>query len=355
MKAYQNIESVIVEQHKDLKRRRVKPEEIRFILEGHTNQQIVLILDGYDEYKPGSNQQIDDAIIKDDLPDSCIILTSRETKELPIIRDYMDAEAEITGFDEERVQEYVTKFLGSSEKCDELMEVALKSKLINFEDEGDNQVSTENIFIDSRVDEINLSSSYSTISKVNVTEDLGEDDLRPVTCIDLAILKRIWFLLRKGERKCYKIIGKNEEEKVTYVTHDPDVIEVKKVDDEKHEAEKGGERKQKKNYGILSIPIFLHMICILFRRKVSLPKTTTGIMKIIVERCADWDEIRKTGHKKDKEMENTLIKLGEFVFNKLRQEDFQQIFDKVRGRTHFSKTNIKNISIILDHCQKDTY
>ena len=60
-----------------------------------------------------------------------IVLTSRETKELHILRKYLDAEAEITGFDEERVVEYITKYLGDRMKCEELLDTVEKSELIN--------------------------------------------------------------------------------------------------------------------------------------------------------------------------------------------------------------------------------
>ena len=331
VKMKQTIESAIVEQHKDLKRRKVKPQEIKFILEGNTKQRIVLIFDGLDEYKIGTNQYIDEAITKDSLPDCWIIVTSRETKELAMIRDYMDAEAEITGFDEERVKEYVTKFLGNRDRCDELLEVALKSKLINVEDQSENTISSiDNISQDSGIEDINFGSNDFTSSDLSKELDNEEDeeDGKQVKCLDLCLprrLRRVW--RRKKEEKGR--IGKEEQEKMNLI---PNLTELKCKE---KRPETYNKRRKKKDYGLLCIPIFLHMICILFRRKVSLPRTTTGIMGVIVERCADWDEIRKTGRRRVKEMKDALIKLGKFVFTKLQQEDFKQIFDKVRGMTNF--------------------
>ena len=71
------------------------------------------------------------------------------------------------------------------------------------------------------------------------------------------------------------------------------------------------------------------MVCVLFQRKVSLPQTKTGILSAIVERCPDWEEIRKFGKKTKKDIENTLVKLGAFVLKELQQYNGSQIFQKV--------------------------
>ena len=215
----QEIESIIVEQHAGLCGNNVQPHEIKTILEDKTLK-VLIILDGHDEYKPGTNTNIDRMLTKQHLRNCWIVLTSRETKELATIREYLDAEAEIKGFDKRRVEEYITKYLGGKNQCEELLKMAEKSRIIN----------------------------------------------------------RRWPL------------------------HD---------------------------FGILCIPILLHMICVLFITKVSLPKTKTGIISAIVKRCPDWDEIRKTGQKKVKAAEDALVKLGEFVLGKLLQGDKSQVFQKV--------------------------
>ena len=215
----QGIESLIVEQHAGLCGNNVQPHEIKTILEDKTLK-VLITLDGHDEYKPGTNTYIDRMLTKHYLRNCWIVLTSRETKELATIREYLDAEAEIKGFDKRRVKEYITKYLGDKNKCEELLKIAEKSRIIT----------------------------------------------------------RRWNLY---------------------------------------------------HFGILCIPILLHMICVLFIAKVSLPKTKTGIMSAIVERCPDWDEIRKTGQKKVKVAEDALVKLGEFVWGKLLQGDKSQVFQKV--------------------------
>ena len=64
-------------------------------------------------------------------------------------------------------------------------------------------------------------------------------------------------------------------------------------------------------------------------RNISLPKTKTGIISAIVDRCPRWEEIRKTGEKGLKNVEKTIQKLGKFVLDRLLKEDFHQQFAKV--------------------------
>ena len=216
----QNIERIIVDQHPGLCGNNVKPNEIKTILEDKA-QKVLIIMDGYDEYKPGTNTHIDKALTRHCLRNCWIVLTSRETEELASLREeYFDAEAEIKGFDGKRVEEYITKYLGDCNKCKELLRIAEKS---------------------------NITKQYIS----------------------------------------------------TY------------------------------DYGILQVPILLHMICVLFVHNVSFPKTKTGIISAIVERCPDWEEIRKTGHKRVKAVEEALVKLGKFVLKKLLDGDKAQTFSKV--------------------------
>ena len=214
----QTLAEIIIQQHCFLFGNDVSPEEIKTIIKGHTNHTILFIIDGYDEYQPGTCPELDNAIKKTLLRNCWIVLTSRETKEFIQITEFLDAEAEITGFDKERVKEYITKYVGSTEKCDKLLETAHESGIIEY--------------------------------------------------------------------------------------HDDD-------------------------YGILCIPFLLNMVCVLFLRNISLPKTKTGIISAIVDRCPGWEEIRKTGEKGFKNVEKTIQKLGKFVLERLLTEDFNQQFTKV--------------------------
>ena len=49
------------------------------------------------------------------------------------------------------------------------------------------------------------------------------------------------------------------------------------------------------DWGILTVPIFLHIICILFLSHEPLPRTKTGLLKAIVEKCTDREAIRARG------------------------------------------------------------
>ena len=212
-----SIESIIITQHKGLSGNNVQPHEIKRIMED-TTKQVVLLLDGHDEYKRGINVNIDRAITKDLLRNCCIVLTSRESKELSDVRECMDVEAEIKGFDEQGREEYITKYLGSTEKTSELL-TSLKHTLQ----------------VDCRVHEI------------------------------------------------------------------------------------------------LRIPFLLHMICVLFNRSASLPKTKTGVLDAIVDRCINWDAIRKCGKKKLEDMKDALIKLGKLAMEGLQRDQFQQTFTEVQS------------------------
>ena len=215
VKAGQSIEDIIVEQHCALYAKKVQPEEIKHSIEECPKQNIVLLFDGYDEYRNGTNSDIDKIITKHYLRNCLVIITSRENKDYHNIREFMDAEAEITGFDKTSVTEYMSKFLGSTEKQTELITIAQNGGIV-------------------------------TKNKIN-----EEDN-------DL-------------------------------------------------------------NYGILCIPFLLNMICVLFIRKVSLPRTKTGIISAIVERCLDWEHIRRTGQRGAQDVEKALVRLGELVLKRLQQ------------------------------------
>ena len=118
-----SIEDIIIAQHSRLKAKKVKPAEIRSILEGDTNK-VLLLLDGHDEYKTGYNVDIDEAIRKESLGDIWLILTSRETEQLYDVKKYMDAEVEIQGFNDISVKDYVFRHMDDDEKAIKLIKEA---------------------------------------------------------------------------------------------------------------------------------------------------------------------------------------------------------------------------------------
>ena len=210
------IEKIIIAQHKGLKGNGVQPDEIRRLLQNFTKQRIVILLDGYDEYSPGTNDDIDKGITKDYLWNCTVVVTSRDTKELRELRNSMDTEIEIIGFDNEGVEDYATKFLEGIEKSNELLAHA------------------EACDINNRL-----------------------------------------------------------------------------VD-----------------YGILHIPIFLHMICSLFKSGILMMKGKVAVISAIVERCLNYESIRKTDKKRKNDGTEVIANLGRLALKGLQREHF--VFKEVR-------------------------
>ena len=119
---------LIVAQHENIGR--VDIEYIETVLKGKTDHRVLLIMDGYDEYKPGTNRDIDRAI-ESSIGNCFLILTSRP--DLPSkegqyvskeIRDRMDAEVMIQGFTEESIRKCSAQYLESKEQSDIMLQQA---------------------------------------------------------------------------------------------------------------------------------------------------------------------------------------------------------------------------------------
>ena len=346
----QSIEHMIIEQHKGLSGNSVQLEEITTILDGPISRKILLLLDGYDEYKPGSNADIDTIITRCSLRYCCVIITARETKELPKIRQFMDAEAEIAGFDKARVEEYITKYLGSSEMCRELLEHAQMVNLVNptrlssleadvyfsntvFDLKNDlvNEEGTTLSDVDANLDEYDDSESNTLSETPSLSNDQTEDSWWKRVCCCTTNSSSIQpevphesleLETRNSKTKCGSNSASRRDYETSSAAHstltfgpEPEVSH-----NEDHRMFK------KDHYGILCIPILLHMICVLFLHTHSLPSSRTKILSAIVERCSNWEGIRETGKKKLKDMTDTLVRLGQFVFGRMHA----QIFEKVK-------------------------
>ena len=217
VKDYCSIESIIIAQHSGLKANEVTPEEVKSILKGHN---VLLLIDGHDEYKTGHNTDIDDIIKKEKLWNCWVILTSRETEQIKNLKEYMDAELEIRGFSSYNVTKYVEMHLGSRGREFELFQ------------------QTE----------------------------------------------------RAGLRTSF-------------------------------------------NDGILAVPIFLHMICVLFLCNLTLPETKTGILQAIVDRCMDREAIRARGEKAVNDAKRALYNLGKLAWEGLNEPVRKLIFTMVLNFT----------------------
>ena len=116
-----SLAKLIVAQHGKL-----KPDDIpkiTAILEGKTTHRVLLLLDGYDEYKPGTNTDVDRAI-EHSIGNCFLILTSRP--DLPTskgkyvsqeIRTKMDGEVIIEGFNEENITKCSVQYLENKDSA----------------------------------------------------------------------------------------------------------------------------------------------------------------------------------------------------------------------------------------------
>ena len=131
------LEEVIIQQHSRLKSKTVPKEQISAVLQ---RKKVLLLFDGYDEYKKGTNEAIDDAITNT-IGNCFVIVTSRPG-------DYMeksgvgqlDGEIAITGFSKDNIKKCAAGYLqsllaiqndmGAAENaCKNLIEQAKKAEL----------------------------------------------------------------------------------------------------------------------------------------------------------------------------------------------------------------------------------
>ena len=99
-----SLAKLVIDEH-DLQKEDV--EVVESILTGKTKQKVLLLLDGYDEYTPGTNTELDQAIEKT-VGKCLLILTSRPQDVRDFtrrIRKKMDGEIVIEGFQSQKHRE----------------------------------------------------------------------------------------------------------------------------------------------------------------------------------------------------------------------------------------------------------
>ena len=126
---HSSLPELIVKQHDKLKSQHVS--HIRPILEGKTKHKVALLLDGYDEYKRGTNKEIDEAI-QSGIGNCFLLLTSRPGYVEKDIQERMDGEVRIEGFNPRKVRECCNLYLGSEEQTDKLLEQAEKAGICDL-------------------------------------------------------------------------------------------------------------------------------------------------------------------------------------------------------------------------------
>ncbi len=128
----EQLESIIMNQHGRLEVQGVTMSEIKSIIKGKTGQSILLLLDGYDEYTPGSSKDIDNILLHG--KDNClIILSSRPGDYLKLIKHQMDEEVTISGFSYENIIKCAEQYLGDDQSCQEFLTQAEQASIHDCE------------------------------------------------------------------------------------------------------------------------------------------------------------------------------------------------------------------------------
>ena len=112
-----------------------------------------------------------------------------------------------------------------------------------------------------------------------------------------------------------------------------------KKDDLLEEAELAG-LCSSDDWGILTVPIFLHIVCILFICNLPLPKTRTGLLQAIVDRCIDREAIRTKGRTAVDSAKRALYNLGRLAWQGLCEPGKKLIFTKVKSLRNFCSLSI---------------
>ena len=125
-----SLPKLIIAQHDRLKAKKIKAEYICSILEGNTGHKVLLLLDGYDEYKAGTNKDIDEAI--EFTVGKCFRLLTSCAGDCYVskrIRNKMDGIITIEGFSEENIIKCSTLYLGWIEDSRIMLDQARKTGL----------------------------------------------------------------------------------------------------------------------------------------------------------------------------------------------------------------------------------
>ena len=118
-----SLAELVVDEH-DLEKEDV--EIVKAILTGKTNHKVLLLLDGYDEYTPGTNADLDH-FIEETIGKCLLILSSRPKEEKDFTKKFrgkMAGELEIQGFSEENIKKCCSQYLGSEEEAERLLNQA---------------------------------------------------------------------------------------------------------------------------------------------------------------------------------------------------------------------------------------
>ncbi|XP_068733952.1 NLR family CARD domain-containing protein 4-like isoform X3 [Montipora capricornis] len=116
---------------------RLFAREDKWLVEGLLNyitnhqNQVLLLLDGYDEYHSGQESQIVDIFSGKELRDCCVLITSRISK-AGELQEFQDLLAEIIGFSEEDKLTYISRQLGDERDARDLYLHLVKNGLLDL-------------------------------------------------------------------------------------------------------------------------------------------------------------------------------------------------------------------------------
>ena len=94
-------------------------------------EKVLLVFDGYDEYRCGGNSEIYEIFKGKKLRNCCVLITTRITK-ADELREFKDVHAEITGFSEVDRVDFMIKVLGSKAEAEELEYHLSRKKLTDL-------------------------------------------------------------------------------------------------------------------------------------------------------------------------------------------------------------------------------
>ena len=120
------LEEIILQQHGRMRNMGVSKEQIKSFIQ---KKKVLILLDGYDEYRKGTNTDIDSAIT-DTLGDCFLLVTSRPGDYMKTPdRDQMDGEVQISGFGCKAIEECSAKYLGNKQRSDDFLEKCNESEV----------------------------------------------------------------------------------------------------------------------------------------------------------------------------------------------------------------------------------
>ena len=97
----------------------------------NNEDKVLLVFDGYDEYRCGSNSEIYEVFRGNELRNCCVLITTRISK-ADDLRAFKDMHAEITGFSEEDRKAFMRKMLGGETEARELRQHLFWQKLTDL-------------------------------------------------------------------------------------------------------------------------------------------------------------------------------------------------------------------------------